>query len=58
MNTMKLRSSITCMLQLQNNSTNRYNWLSRYTLAELRAMMTGWQVNQPDLFNKHGIYTM
>ena len=58
MNTLKFQQSIRTMLQVQNNSCNSYPWLSRYTLAELRAMMTGWQINQPDLFNKHGIYTM
>ena len=56
--TTRIRASITKMLQVQNDTTNQYIWLSEYTPDQLRKMMTGWQVNQPALFNKHGIYVM
>lgn len=35
-----------------------YTFLQRYSQQQLQQMMTGWQQNQPELFNTQGIYIL
>jgi hypothetical protein len=37
---------------------SHYGFVHRYSDSELRRMLTGWQVNQPALFSRHGHYVM
>jgi hypothetical protein len=55
----RLIQSIQQMLRIQNNKPEfEYTFLQRYSQQQLQQMMTGWQQNQPTLFNTHGIYVL
>lgn len=55
----RLIQSIQQMLRVQNSQpTFNYTFLGRYSEQQLQQMMTGWQQNQPELFNTHGIYVL
>jgi hypothetical protein len=55
----RLINSIQNMLRVQNSEpTFEYTFLNRYSEQQLQQMMSGWQQNQPQLFNTHGIYVL
>ena len=55
----RLINSIQNMLRVQNSEpTFEYTFLNRYSEHQLQQMMSGWQQNQPTLFNTHGIYVL
>jgi guanylate kinase len=59
MQRLRLINSIQNMLRIQNNMPEfNYTFLQRYSQQQLQQMMTGWQQNQPELFNTQGIYIL
>jgi guanylate kinase len=59
MQLLRLINSIQNMLRIQNNMPEfNYTFLQRYSQQQLQQMMTGWQQNQPELFNTQGIYIL
>ena len=59
MQRIRLINSIQKMMRIQNNRPAfNYTFLEDYSQQQLQQMMTGWQQNQPALFNTHGIYVL
>jgi hypothetical protein len=59
MQRLRLINSIQNMLRIQNNMPEfNYTFLHSYSQQQLQRMMTGWQQNQPELFNTQGIYIL
>lgn len=59
MQRIRLINSIQNMMRIQNNRPEfNYTFLQNYSQQQLQQMMTGWQQNQPALFNTHGIYVL
>ena len=59
MQRLRLINSIQKMMRIQNNMPGfNYTFLHTYSHQQLQKMMTGWQQNQPELFNTQGIYIL